>query len=317
MPLSNGKTLFITGATGYIGLVVTEKAIIAGYAVHGLSRTPSGDTKLLSLGATPIRGDLSTLSVLTHAASTASAVLHLAFIHDWTLPYSTVLAADAAAVDALGDGLAGTNKPLVISSGAALVVPDSNGGETDEETPIDMNFTLKDRIESEKHSLLLKERGVRVSVLRLAPYVYGRGGSVFLPWLIQIAYKNGESIYVDSGDVHISTVHVDDAADLYMLAMDHARAGEVFNGTSSTSVTVEKMAQAISNVVAVPFRAVNREEAERDDNWGVFLTTFVMQPCRASSRKAVERLGWRPRGPEFLKDIRSGSYVEFAKGLKK
>ncbi|OZJ02288.1 hypothetical protein BZG36_04822 [Bifiguratus adelaidae] len=215
--------IFVTGATGYIGRVVTEKAVAEGHDVHGLSRTEEGDARLKALGATPVRGDLTTLDVLRRESAQADAVLHLAFIHDFSIDYEEILRTDAAAVDALAEPLLGTGKALVISSGTAGVQPDPAGGETTEEMPLAENRPLSGRARSERHALSLSEKGVRVSSIPLPPYVYGRAGSGFLPLLMQMAVKNGEAAYINEGSLRTSDVYVDDAATLYLLAAKGAK----------------------------------------------------------------------------------------------
>jgi nucleoside-diphosphate-sugar epimerase len=306
--------IFVTGATGYIGRVVTERALAEGHAVYGLSRSEEGDARLKALGATAVRGELTSLDVLRQQSAKAEAVLHLAYIHDWAMDYEEVLRIDGAAVDALGERLRGTEKALVITSGTAVVEPDPAGGETAENSPLSETFVLKDRIRSERHALGLSDGGVRVSAIRLPPYVYGRGGSYFAPLLMQMAAKAGESIYVDDGRLRTSDVHVDDAAELYLLAASKAKAGDVFNGTGSTTVTLRELAEAIGAALQVPVRSVSREEAEAI--WGKFLTAFVQFENRASNRKAVQQLGWQPKGIDLLTDIRSGSYREMAEKLR-
>ncbi len=306
--------IFVTGATGYIGRVVTEQAIAEGHEVHGLSRSESGDAKLRSLGATPVRGDLTCLDVLRQESAKADAVLHLAYIHDWAMDYEEVLRIDAAAVDALGESLRGTGKALAITSGTAVVAPDPAGGETTEDSPLSQTFVLKDRIRSERYALRLSEDGIRVSAIRLPPYVYGRGGSTFVPLLMQMAAKVGESVYVDDGQLRTSDVHVDDAATLFLLAVSKAKAGEVFNGTGSTTVTLRELAEAIGAALNIPVRSVSREEAEA--RWGQFLTAFVQYENRSSNHKAVQQLGWQPKGIDLLTDIRWGAYRELAEKLR-
>jgi nucleoside-diphosphate-sugar epimerase len=306
--------IFITGATGYIGRVVTEEALAAGHSVRGLSRSDEGDARLRKLGATAVRGDLARPDILSEESSKADAVLHLGFIHDFTLDFNQVLRIDAAAVDALTEPLRGTGNALVITSGTAVVDPDPAGGETTEESPPTQTFVLKDRIKSERHALSLGQSGVRVSAIRLPPYVYGRGGSYFVPLLMQTAAKLGESIYVDEGSLRTSDVHVDDAAALYLLAAEAAEAGEAFNGTGSTTVTLKELAEAIGAALGLPVRSVGRTEAEA--KWGAFLTMFVQFENRASNRKAVQQLRWRPTGIDMLSDIRSGSYRELAAKLR-
>ncbi|KAK9483909.1 hypothetical protein V1527DRAFT_471586 [Lipomyces starkeyi] len=306
--------IFVTGATGYIGRVVTERALAEGHNVHGLSRNEEGDAKLRALGAIPVRGGLTSLDVLRQESSEADAVLHLAYIHDFEMDYEEVLRIDAAAVDALGEPLRGTGKAFVITSGTAVVDPDPAGGETTEDSPLAQTFVLKDRIRSERHALRLSEDGVRVSVIRLPPYVYGRGGSHFAPLLMQMAAKAGESVYVDDGHLRTSDVHVDDAATLFLLAARDAKAGDVFNGTGSTTVTLRALAESIGEVLKLPVRSVSREEAEA--RWGQFLTAFVQFENRSSNRKAVQQLGWQPKGIDMPSDIRWGSYRELAEKFR-
>jgi nucleoside-diphosphate-sugar epimerase len=306
--------IFITGATGYIGRVVTERAVAEGHAVYGLSRSEEGDARLKALGATPVRGELASLDVLRQASAQAEAVLHLGFIHDFTMDFEEVLRVDAAAVDALGEPLRGTEKAFVITSGTAVVAPDPAGDETTEDSPLSETFVLKDRIRSERHALRLSGERVRVSAIRLPPYVYGRGGSYFAPMLMQTAAKVGESIYVDDGSLRTSDVHVDDAAELFLLVARQAKAGDVFNGAGSTAVTFRELAEAIGAALNLPARSVSRKEAEA--KWGQFLTAFVQFENRASNRKAVQQLGWQPKGVDLLTDIRSGSYRELAEKLR-
>ncbi len=307
--------IFVTGATGYVGRVVTERALAEGHSVRGLSRNEEGDARLKALGATPVRGELTSLDVLRRESSEADAVLQLAYIHDWGMDYNEIMRIDAAAVNALGEPLRGTDKALVVTSGTAVVAPNPAGGETSEDSPLSETFVLKDRIKSERNALRLREDGVRVSAIRLPPYVYGRGGSHFVPMLMQMAAKNGESIYVDDGSLRTSDVHVDDAAELYLLAAKKAKPGDVFNGTGSTSVTLRALAEAIGGALEVPVRSVSREDAQA--KWGPFLTAFVQFENRASNRKAVQQLGWKPKGIDMLTDIRSGSYRELAAKLRK
>ncbi len=306
--------IFVTGATGYIGRVVTERALAEGHAVYGLSRKEEGDAQLRALGATPVRGELTSLDVLRQESAQADAVLHLAYIHDFGMDYEEVLRIDGAAVDALGEPLRGTDKAFVITSGTAVVAPDPAGSETAEDSPLSQTFVLKDRIRSERHALRLSEDGVRVSAIRLPPYVYGRGGSTFVPMLMEKAAKARESIYVDDGGLRTSDVHVDDVAALFLLAAKKAKAGDVFNGTGSTTVTLRELAEAIGAALKLPARSVSREEAET--RWGQFLTAFVQFENRSSNRKAFQQLGWQPKGIDMLTDIRSGSYRELAEKLR-
>ncbi|KAL4932583.1 NAD-dependent epimerase nscE [Aspergillus undulatus] len=305
---------FITGATGFIGRVVTELAIKEGYSVRGLSRRDEGDELLKSLGATPVRGDLNNADQLTEEARNADIVLHLAFDHDFSKPYEQLVNLDITAVSALAKGLEGTGKPLIVTNGTAGVEADPNGGETDETAPQTVH-PFGNRDVAVKHALSFADKGVRVVSIRLPQYVYGRGNTTgFAAQLIKLAIKSGESVYIGDGEYHFSDVYVDDAAQLYLDAVEHAKAGDVFNGTGHTTTTYKALAEAISQLVKVPARSITEEEAIA--RWGPFLTGFISIKNRASSKKAIEQLGWKPVGPGLLWEVHTGSYVTVAEKFK-
>jgi len=308
---------FITGATGYVGSVCTEKAIAEGHTVHGLSRTPAGDEKLKALGAIPIRGDLSTFDTLEQESAKADVVFHCAFIHDFVggkMSYDEVIRADCEAVNAIAKGLKGSGKPFIVSSGSGGKAPDPNGGEVDETAPMDESFPLKARIASEEYAMDKTKDGIRVSLIRLAPFVYGRGGSVFIPGLITKAYAAGESLYIGDGSPRMTALHVEDAATLYHAVAKHATGG-IFNGSGSTTVTAKEIAEAIGTLLNVPVRSVTKEEAVKDERLGPILTLFISTQCRSSNKKSREELGWKPTGVDLLTDVAQGSYKEFAAKL--
>jgi nucleoside-diphosphate-sugar epimerase len=314
---TGGKRLrmFVTGATGFIGKVLTQRALSAGYVVYGLSRSEKGDAALKALGASAVRGEFTSLETLREQSANADVVVHLARIHDPTAEMEEVLRIEAVALDAIGDGLRGSGKPLLVTSGTGLAEPDPAGGETTEDAPIAQGANpLLKRIRSERHALGLGERNIRVSVIRLPPYVYGRGGGGgFVTVLLQMAATAGESVYIGYGALCTSAVHVEDAVRLYLLAAERGRAGEVYNGAASTTVTLREITEAIGQVLRVPVNSISLEEAEA--RWGAFAVMFFNRENRASNRKAVRELGWQPEEVGLLKDITEGGYVPVAAKL--
>ncbi|KAJ3987122.1 hypothetical protein F5890DRAFT_850711 [Lentinula detonsa] len=303
---------FITGASGYIGLAVTEYAIAQGFSVRGLSRSEEGDEKLKSLGATPVRGDLATHDVLARASAAADAIIHLAWNHDWSADYSKIVDADIAAVNAICAAIKDTGKPLVIASGCAGGQPNADGSETDENAPLRQNFIVAKRLESETNATA--KEGIHGIAIRLSPYVYGHGGKGFLLMLIAEAVKLNESLYINDGTYHTSTLHVEDAARLFIAAVLKGKAGEAYNGVGQTDVSLKDMAEAIGKVVGVPVRSVTPEEAAQ--KWSPFLAMFNYLDVRSSNKKAREFLDWKPEGVDYITDIVSGSYAPIAAQLK-
>lgn len=306
--------LFITGGSGYVGSVATEYAIAEGYDVHGLSRSETSDDKLRSLGAVPVRGDLTSLDVLRRESVEADVVIHLATAYKIGIgTYEDAMPTDLAAVDAIADGLAGTNKPLVVTSGTLSAAPDPTGAETTESSPPDTH-PINTRMKVEQHSLALASKGIRVTGVRLAPYVYGRGGSG-VKLFMGMSAKAGCVTCVDGGRNRTTTVHVDDAAQLYMLAAQKGKAGELFNAGAATDVTARQIFDAIAAAIEVPVRDISHADAEAQI--GETFAWFLKAVNRASGAKAVKELGWQPEGMGILDEINKGSYLAVAEAVRK
>ncbi|KAI5925565.1 hypothetical protein F4810DRAFT_659144 [Camillea tinctor] len=320
--MATSKRIFMTGASGYIGLRIIAFALEEGYTVHGLSRSPSSDAKLTALGAVPVRGDLSSHDVLRRESAAADAVIHLADawldnIND-IRGYAAVVAIDGAAVDALAAGLAGTQKPFLVTSATSIVQPDPRGGETDEEGPARGPATaFNNRVACEGHALGLAAQGIQVCAVRLPPYVYG-GGSSWTKMFMGVFAGLGEALYAGAGATCVTTVHVDDAARLYLLLLAKAntgvwKAGEVFNATARTDRTGRELVEAMAEALGVPARSVSFEELA--EKGGETLAKFMTVEDRSNSAKAMRVLGWQPREIDILEDIKTGSYQAVAKEL--
>ncbi|KAF2255396.1 putative NAD dependent epimerase/dehydratase [Trematosphaeria pertusa] len=314
----SGQTIFITGGSGYIGSTIIEKAITEGYKITALSRTKSSDEKLKKLGAMPVRGDLATHDVLTREAAKADIVINVAdaLAGDYSMPQEQRFAINNAAVGALAEGMKGNGKPLVLTSGSLIVAPDPEGKETDETSPPWPTGPFRQFKElMDGRNLEYMEQGIRVCSVRLAPYVYGRGGSGVALFMKRFAATGG-AFYVDEGSARTTTVHVEDAARLYLLVAQKGRAGEAYNATFETDVTQRQIAEAIAKQLGLACPSMPKADLEA--TMGPFFATFLSAENRASNKKAKEELGWEVRAEKgILDEIATGSYVEVAKGLKK
>ncbi|PWY93229.1 NAD dependent epimerase/dehydratase [Aspergillus sclerotioniger CBS 115572] len=311
-PPKQTKTLFLTGGSGFIGTALIPLAITDhNYTVRALSRTPSSDTKLTSLGAIPIRGDLTSHALLREETRTADAIIHLATAYQFGVhaSYDEVKDIDMAAVDAIFQGLHDSTpaeKPFVITSGTLIVVPDPTGNETDETSPLDPN-PINSRGELERYVLEkgAEEQGVRAISIRLAPYVYGHGGSGVRRWM-EMAAAMGRVMCVGGGGNRITTVHVEDAAELYLLAAERGGRGEVYNASGETGVTAREMFGAVAEIMDVAVGDIGVEEAE--GKMGMVVARFL---------SARRELGWVSRGRGILEEIKMGSYREVVGEVKK
>ncbi|MCM3698652.1 SDR family oxidoreductase [Paenibacillus macerans] len=291
--------IFVTGATGFIGSAVVRELIEAGHQVVGLARSDKAAAALKSAGADVHRGALDDLDSLHDGAAAADGVIHLAFIHDFS-DFAKAAETDRQAIEAIGAALQGSDKPFVVTSGGTMLTPGRLGTEEDAPIPTTPRH-------SEKAALALIERGVRSSVVRLAPSVHGPGDQGFVPVLIGIARDKGVSAYIGDGSNRWSAVHRLDAAHLFRLAVEAAPAGSRLHGVGDESVPFRDIAGVIGRHLNLPVVSISREEAEVHFGW---LGAFASADNPMSSALTQERLGWRPVHPALIPDLEQGHYFK-------
>jgi len=293
--------VFVTGATGFIGSAIVPQLIDAGHHVLGLARSDPAAAALADAGAEVHRGALEDLDRLRSGTAAVDGVIHCAFIHDFS-DYQRAAETDRRAIEALGEALEGSDRPLVVTAGTALLRPGRTVTEDDAPDPA----APLPRV-SERTALSFAGRGVRVSVLRLPPSVHGEGDHGFVPRLIDIARETGVSASPGDGSNRWAAVHRLDAARLFRLALEAAPAGAVLHAIADEGIPVRDIAGVIGRHLDLPVDAVAREDAGEHFGW---LGAFVALDVPASSVLTRERTGWRPTGPGLLADLDDGHYFE-------
>ncbi|MGV9675648.1 SDR family oxidoreductase [Nocardia sp. NPDC003482] len=295
--------VFVTGGTGQTGPAVVTELVAAGHRVTGLARSAAAAARLESLGAAAYSGSLDDLESLRRGAEAADGVLHLAFGGNFADP-DDLVRRDRAAIDALGQALAGTGKPFVSTSGT-LVLP--TGRVSTERDEPDSNSIAAFRIPGERACLAYADRGVRASVVRLAPTVHGPHDHGFIPALIAAAHRSGVSAYVGDGHNRWPAVHRADAARLFRLALGQAPAGSVLHGVGESAVMIGSVAAKVADKLGIPTAALSLEEAA-DHLGNPFLARFFSLDVPVSSERTRALLGWTPEHPTLLEDLESGDY---------
>jgi len=293
--------VFVTGASGFIGSAVVPELIGVGHQVLGLARSEASAEVLAAAGAEVHRGSLDDLESLRSGAAASDGVIHCAYIHDFS-DMAGAAAADQGAIEAFGAALAGSGRPLVITSGTLLVSP---GRLATEEGAPDVGPGSYPRAASEGLALSLAPQGVCASLVRLPPSVHGDGDHAFVPALIGIARAKGVSAYIGDGSNRWPAVHRLDAARLYRLALEKGSAGARYHGVADEGVPTREIAEVIGRHLNLPVVSKSPEEAAKHFGW---LAYFFGIDGPASSKLTQQQLGWHPAQPGLIADLDHGTY---------
>lgn len=289
--------VFVTGATGFIGTALVEELIAHGHQVLGLARSDAGAKALAAKGAQVQRGSLEDLDSLRQGAAASDAVIHLAFIHDFSR-FQENCAIDQRAIEALGSVLAGSARPLIVTAGTAGNAASGQMSTEDRAVPPDSPFP---RV-SEQTALSL--RGVSSAVVRL-PQVHDTVKQGLVTYAIAVAREKGVSAYVGEGLNRWPAVHILDAARVYRLALEKHEPGTKYHAVAEEGVTVRAMAEVIGRGLEVPVKSISPQEAPAHFGW---LSMFVGFDCPASSVITQRKLGWHPSGPGLIADLERMNY---------
>jgi nucleoside-diphosphate-sugar epimerase len=296
--------VFVTGASGWVGSAVVPELIGAGHEVTGLARSEESAAALTEAGCAVRHGHLDDLDALRAGAADSDGVIHLAFKHDFG-DFAASAATDQAAVEAIGEVLAGSGRPLVITSGTLMLTMIAPGRLGTEDLVATPETAALPRVASEMAALALAERGVRTSIVRLSPTVHGAGDRGFVPLLIAAARKHGVSGYLGDGANRWPAVARRDAARLYRLAVEQAPAGSVLHGAAEEGIAFRDIAAAIGRNLGVPAASIPADQAE--DHFG-FLAMFAGRDNPTSSAITRQLLGWDPDQPGLIADLDEGHY---------
>jgi nucleoside-diphosphate-sugar epimerase len=307
--------VFVTGASGWIGRGLVPELIAAGHTVTGLARADAPARALRAAGAEVALGSLDDLDTLREAAVSSDGVVHLAFKHDiaFSGDFAGATAADRAAIEVFGEALAGSGKPFVIASGIlgvlglppGAVATERDGlaaADGDREVPIG---GANDRMANAHYTSALAARGVRSSVVRLPPATHGNGDNGFIPVAIGFARAKGAAAYVGDGANRWPSVHRDDAARLFRLALESAPAGSVLHAVGDEGVPIREVAEIFAAHLDVPAVSVTPEQA---GEYVGFLDGFWGFDGPASARVTHDLLGWEPTRPGLIADLKQGHY---------
>lgn len=317
--------VFVTGATGFIGSAIVEELISAGHEVTGLARSAASGKRLRDAGARVLIGTVEDLDTLRRGAQAADGAIHTAFYHKVShIAFGkrigvflggarggimqrfmhAAVETDRRAVEAIGQALAGTDRPLVATFATMAMRP---GVLATEDQPYDPSFFAAPRAETEDVLQRIAESGVRTSAIRLPPSVHGAGDQGFVPMLAGIATKKRESAYVGEGTNRWPSVHRQDAARLFRLALESGAAGGTYHGVAEEGIPFKRIAELIGRRLGVP--TVSKSATDAGKHFS-FLAGFVARDNPTSSQWTRDRLAWSPTRAGLLADLDQADYFK-------
>jgi nucleoside-diphosphate-sugar epimerase len=282
--------IFLTGASGYLGLAVAQAFRRAGHRVSGLARSATAAETLMRHEVAPVLGTLETPERYQDAAARADVIAHLAVDY----------AADTAAADEqtvralLGVAVEAQEPKRLLYTSGVWVYGDTGPAAADEAHPLRPPRAVAWRPRIER--LVLEAPRVRGVVLRPGVVYGGRGGLTGM-WFA--GATAGELRIPGDGANRWAMVHVDDLADAYVRAAEADVAGEVFNLSDGTAATLGQLARAAGTAAGYQGALVTTPLAEASAQLGALAEALALDQ-RVSSERARRALGWRPRRVGFV-----------------
>ena len=292
--------VFLTGATGFIGSAIVPELINAGHQVLGLARSDAGAEALAAAGAQVHRGTLEDPESLRRGAAKADGVIHCAFDHNFS-NFVANCEKDTRAIEAMGDALVGSDRPLIITSGTGMGT--AAPGVLATEDVVNLHHP-NPRVASEAAGISVAERGVNVSVVRL-PQVHDPVKQGLISYAVAVAREKGVSPYIGEGLNRWPAVHVLDAARLYRLALEKGESASRYHAVAEEGVPVRQIAEVIGRGLKVPVVSLTAEQAPAHFGW---LAMFAGYDMPASSAQTQAKLGWKPTGPGLIADLEQMRY---------
>jgi nucleoside-diphosphate-sugar epimerase len=289
--------VFVTGATGFVGSAVVRDLVAAGHHVTGLARSDAGAIALTAMGAEVHRGSLEDQASLRSGAATADGVLHLGFNHDFS-KFLDNCELDRRAILAIGEELKGSERPLIVTSGVALLAPGRLATEDDE---------AAQHFPRVSESAALSLAGVRAAAVRLPPSTHGEGDHGFVPILINLAREKGVAAYVGDGMNRWPAAHRFDAARVYRLALEQGATARHYHAIAEEGVPFKVIAEVIGRRLGLPVVSKSTEEAEQHFGW---FARFAAVDVPTSSKKTRALLGWEPKEKGLIEDLDQPYYFK-------
>ena len=288
--------VLVLGASGYVGGGIVRALQRHGHTVTGTARSPQAHEKLAAMGVSAVPGDARDPHAIAAAARDADAVIYAV-----QLSGDDAFTIERAALDAIVNAFAGTNKAFIYTSGV-WYYGDTGGRPAREEDAANPTPLVANRPALEQIVLRSVEKGVRAVVIRPG-LVYGKGAGITM-MLVASASEHGAAQHVGDGSNFWPLVHVDDLGDLYVLALEKAKAGDVFNAVDSSRLQVREIARAAAERGGAAGKTQAIPLVKARETMGPFADALALSQVVSNERARIQ-LGWNPRATTVVDDLGS------------
>ncbi|WP_118976814.1 SDR family oxidoreductase [Taibaiella koreensis] len=292
--------VFVTGASGFVGSAIVKELLQAGHQVLGMVRSDQAAGALIQAGAEAHPGNLNDPDSLIAGAASCDAVIHTAFNHDFSR-FKANCEDDRKVIETLGKALAGSQRPLLITSGVGVLRSDRLVTELDEPPGSD----LVPRAATEEAAQAAAGEGVNTYIVRLPPSVHGAGDHGFVPMVMGMAREQKVSAYIGEGANRWPAVHRLDAAILYRLVVEKQPQQRVYHAVAEEGIPFRDIASVIGQRLQLPTESRTGADAEAHFGW---FHHFAAMDCPASAAQSMVTLGWTPEQPGLIAELASGVY---------
>ncbi|MBS1958504.1 MAG: SDR family oxidoreductase [Bdellovibrionales bacterium] len=292
--------VFVTGASGFVGSAVVAELVAAGHKVLGLARSGSSAKKIEALGAKAHMGDLVDISSLKNGIQLCDGVIHTGMNHDFS-NWKKSCEQDQHVIDAIGAILAGSNRPVILTS--ALGILPAGSIATEESRP--HANSPNPRVLTEIAARKIIERGVNASIVRLPPSTHGAGDWGFVTMLIKIAKDKGVSVYSDDIQNTWPAVHRLDSAKVFRLALERSFAGSYYHAVAEDGVPFKRIAETIANELEIPLKGMSGADTTSHFGW---FSHFAAMNIKAESDATRSVLSWKPDQVDLITDMKQNYF---------
>lgn len=220
----------VTGGGGFLGGAIVSKLAERGDEARSFSR--GEHTRLGDLGAEHIRGDISDLGAVLHAAEGCDLVFHAAAKPGVWGPYEEYHRTNVVGTENVIEACRRLQIPRLVYTSSPSVIFDGTDMEgVDESAPYPDHFEAHyPKTKALAEQKVIEANSPELATVALRPHlIWGPGDNHLVPRIIARG-RAGQLRRIGKRECLVDTVYIDNAADAHLLAADRLSPGSPIAG---------------------------------------------------------------------------------------